>query len=247
MDRTRSNCLFAKKVSRDAGYSVSMSESRERKKLDEGTRVATEFWRSKTDTHLAPTEYYLKAEDVLRRSILPLLPPDPRILDIGCGNGEYTLVLARQAAHVDGFDLSPHLVAQARRSASVANVQNIKFAVGDLAQAWPSEGLYDSAFCMGVLSTIIDPHIVENILMNLLRCTRDSGLLVLRESFSLSGSSQLILDNVYPSHYHSEEWVKKILGDEGVGLIHKFHLGDFVARDGTCSNNYYVFSRIGNN
>jgi SAM-dependent methyltransferase len=41
-----------------------------------------------------------------------------RVLDYGCGNGEFSMILARRGAHVLGIDISPKLIEQARLSAA---------------------------------------------------------------------------------------------------------------------------------
>ena len=45
------------------------------------------------------------------------LVPGERILEVGCGMGRYTLLLARRGLHVDGIDLSPVLLERLRQYA----------------------------------------------------------------------------------------------------------------------------------
>lgn len=40
------------------------------------------------------------------------------VLDYGCGNGEFSMILVRRGARVIGIDISPRLIAQARASAA---------------------------------------------------------------------------------------------------------------------------------
>ena len=55
-----------------------------------------------------------------------------RVLDLGCGTGRASAVLAQQGAHVIGLDPSAELVTAARRHASQAQVK-VEFHQGDLA------------------------------------------------------------------------------------------------------------------
>ncbi|MBU8812085.1 class I SAM-dependent methyltransferase [Mycolicibacterium goodii] len=53
-----------------------------------------------------------------------------RVLDVGCGAGEHTILLTRLGYDVLGIDYSPHAVALARQNAGRRGV-DARFAVGD--------------------------------------------------------------------------------------------------------------------
>lgn len=70
------------------------------------------------------------------RAFTDMVPADQRVLDIGCGTGAATAVLRDNGAQVSGIDLSPNMIAQARRLRP-----DIGFTVGsmtdlDLPDAW---------------------------------------------------------------------------------------------------------------
>lgn len=52
---------------------------------------------------------------------------DPRVLDAGCGGGRMTRYLAERGCHVEGVDLSPGMIAMARR-----DHPELVFTVGEL-------------------------------------------------------------------------------------------------------------------
>jgi arsenite methyltransferase len=58
------------------------------------------------------------------------LAPTHTALDIGCGTGSLALRLAPFAAQVHGLDVSPAMVAIARRKAAAAGTQNVTFHAG---------------------------------------------------------------------------------------------------------------------
>ncbi len=62
------------------------------------------------------------------------LPPNPRILDVGCGPGMQTIELAKLSnGRIDALDYFPHLLDQLRKSAQQENVaQNITAVRGDM-------------------------------------------------------------------------------------------------------------------
>ncbi|MEA2694644.1 MAG: hypothetical protein QOJ16_4031 [Acidobacteriota bacterium] len=57
-------------------------------------------------------------------------PHPARVLELGCGTGRATAFLARSAARVVGFDLSPELVAVARRK--LAGHRNVELLAADM-------------------------------------------------------------------------------------------------------------------
>ena len=57
-------------------------------------------------------------------------PPGCRVLEIGCGSGRATAFLARAAAAVTAFDLSPEMLAAARRR--LAELENVRLFAADL-------------------------------------------------------------------------------------------------------------------
>jgi len=72
-----------------------------------------------------------------RRALGPWLDPEPgsAALDVGCGVGRWSRLLARRGARVTGVDLSPTMAAEARRRAAAAGLAGrCRFEVADLAE-----------------------------------------------------------------------------------------------------------------
>ena len=98
-----------------------------------------------------------------------LLPPDAHILDVGAGTGLLGVALVEAGfARLDGLDLSPKMLAEARRKA----------VYGDLREATLGEQLdyesggYDGVLASGVLTT---GHAPATCLDELVRITRPGG------------------------------------------------------------------------
>jgi SAM-dependent methyltransferase len=51
------------------------------------------------------------------------IEPGMRVLEVGCGQGRYTLPLARRGIRVEGFDLSPVMLAHLREAADASGLE----------------------------------------------------------------------------------------------------------------------------
>ncbi len=119
-------------------------------------------------------EHLYAVLDGLLRRVLPPGPPAPRraALDAGCGTGFQTALLLELGYATTGIDLSPALLAVARR-----RLPDARFVRGDLhALPW-RDGAFDVAVsCGSTLSFVEDP---ARALRELGRVLRPGGHLVL--------------------------------------------------------------------
>lgn len=196
-------------------------------------RRARSYWQGCSDTFLANAEYYDQCEFELRERILPKIGKVDRVLDLGCGNGRFTLVLAKTAATVEAFDISPVLIAEALAAAEQAGVKTIRFQVSDIAHMrWPKSH-YDVVSCMGVLSTLIDEWAFTKVVRNIRNSVRAGGFVILRESLSSLPDGQLTESDTYAIRYRNEDMYRKTMADVGMTLQYEAPLirsGDLVNR-----------------
>lgn len=80
-----------------------------------------------------------------------------RVLDAGCGTGEYACWFASQGADVVGLDLSSEALAQARRYARTHNLDGVRFQEGSVLDLPFDSGSFDLVYCTGVLHHTPDP------------------------------------------------------------------------------------------
>jgi len=73
-----------------------------------------------------------------------------RVLSIGCGDGQFELLLARHADDVTALDLSAEAIAAAERKKAEANVENVHFRRASLAELEWDE-MYDTIVCIAFL------------------------------------------------------------------------------------------------
>ncbi|WP_197022356.1 class I SAM-dependent methyltransferase [Candidatus Blastococcus massiliensis] len=89
--------------------------------------------------------------------LVGVLPPPPaRILDLGCGTGSVSVLLAELGHRVTGVDLSPRMVERATAKARRHSVE-IDLRIGDAAHP-PVEGTFDVVLTRHLLWALPDPR-----------------------------------------------------------------------------------------
>jgi SAM-dependent methyltransferase len=107
--------------------------------------------------------------------------PGTRVLDVGCGVGRWSRRLAARGAHVTGIDLSPTMIAEARRRASAQQLGGrCRFLVQDL-QALATGEKFDLVLSVTVLQHILDAAAVRAALQRMVDHLAEGGLLILLE------------------------------------------------------------------
>lgn len=138
-----------------------------------------------------PDPIFSLREPAIRSAIHELqLVPDSQGLDIGCGNGNITRLLAESIeprGHVTGVDISPEMVALARDTAEQAGlIERLSFHTGDMKDLPFDDDIFDwvwSMDCVGYAP--IEPlSIIEQVV----RVTKPGGRIAL-----LAWSSQQLL------------------------------------------------------
>jgi len=103
---------------------------------DELTRDARALWDVEAETF--DDEPHHSLDDPLMRSVWwdvlePVVPAPPAlVVDLGCGTGSLSVLLAERGHSVIGVDVSPVMLARAREKAERAGV-DVAFVVGDAA------------------------------------------------------------------------------------------------------------------
>jgi ubiquinone biosynthesis O-methyltransferase len=107
--------------------------------------------------------------DVLHRT----LPPDGRILDVGCGNGVISRHLGRLGFNVLGVDVSEKTIEVAR---SIQPMPNVTFMKKSAEELVASGEKYDAVICSEVLEHLNDPGALLKVLYSSLA---DNGKLII--------------------------------------------------------------------
>jgi 2-polyprenyl-3-methyl-5-hydroxy-6-metoxy-1,4-benzoquinol methylase len=108
--------------------------------------------------------------------------PGMRVLDVGCGVGRWSRLLAARGAHVTGVDLSPTMIDEARRRAADAGLgDRCRFLVQDSSVLDAGEP-FDLVLGVTVLQHILDPQALHAAVTQIARHAAPHGRIVLLEA-----------------------------------------------------------------
>ena len=184
----------------------------------EATTEGASFWEDSRDTHKANDGYYLQVASALEALVVPSLVRTDRLLDFGCGNGEYTEQLAAHCGSAVGIDVSTPLIEAARARTRPDTI--VRYEVGETP---PTDEHFDVVSCMGVLVCLLSDTEFVACIEALARCVRPGGTLLLRETLSW-GDAQLVEQDDYVAHYRTPLDYLRPLATEGIELVHDEHL-----------------------
>ena len=152
-----------------------------RSESDRITEVIRHHWDRRASTFDDETGHGLFS-DQQRQAWLDLLArlagrAPQRALDVGCGTGFLTLMLAELGHDVTGIDLSPQMIDRARRKAEQASLQ-IDFRIGDAVAIDCADETYELVVGRHLIWTLPDP---QRGVAEWLRVLRPGGRLILIE------------------------------------------------------------------
>ncbi|WP_129114810.1 class I SAM-dependent methyltransferase [Halegenticoccus tardaugens] len=159
-----------------------------------------------------------------KRAVLDALGAleDKRVLEIACGTGRFTVMLAERGADIVGLDISSAMMAQGRRKAREFGVgERIEFMRGDAARLPFPDDHFDAVFAIRFF------HLADTPAKFLAEMARVSRNQVFFDTFNRF-STRSIYNWLLPmgSRLYSRDEVERLLGDAGLVLANEAH--DFV-------------------
>jgi 2-polyprenyl-3-methyl-5-hydroxy-6-metoxy-1,4-benzoquinol methylase len=129
--------------------------------------------------------FYNRAIDLCQRLALQRwlrVRAGMRVLDVGCGVGRWSRLLAARGASVTGIDLSPTMIAEARRRADARTLRGrCRFLVQDLS-ALQADEKFDLVLSVTVLQHILDAAALRTALQRMVAHLEEDGMLILLEA-----------------------------------------------------------------
>jgi ubiquinone/menaquinone biosynthesis C-methylase UbiE len=124
-----------------------------------------------------------RAKDFVLTAIneVALLSSSAKVLDVGCGPGKWSTLLAKKYSSVTAIDMSRNMVSLAKEKAQQENVGNIDFWVMNISSLdFPDES-YDLVNCVTVLQHMQDKNAWKIAIHEIVRVTKKGGYILLFE------------------------------------------------------------------
>jgi len=105
----------------------------------------------------------LTYEDAYRQTVEAILEEvnsTSRVLDVGCGTGIIAMEIVPEVNQVIGIDLSPKMIAQARKKALKMALENVTFDEGDGYATDFDSGSFDVVILANLLHVVAEPAAV---------------------------------------------------------------------------------------
>lgn len=99
-----------------------------------------------------------------------------KILDLGCGNGRYSIIFAKMGAKVIGIDISPHQLEIAKRVNSHPNINYVQGDVSDLSDI--KSGTIDLVFMNLVIPDINQVSKIDKLFSEVVRVIKRNGIFI---------------------------------------------------------------------
>ena len=145
----------------------------------------TDDWDALADTFDDEPDHGLRdlaVRDAWWRALAPRLPAPPAaVVDLACGTGSLSLLLAEQGYEVTGVDRAPRMLERAEAKAG----DRAAFLLGDVSVPPLPDGSFDVVLARHVLFALPEP---EAVVGRWIRLLRPGGRLVLVEGFWSTGA-----------------------------------------------------------
>jgi ubiquinone/menaquinone biosynthesis C-methylase UbiE len=156
-----------------------------------------------------------------KEAVLDALSPveDRRVLEIACGTGRFTVMLADRGAEIVGMDISDAMLGEAREKARAADLMDhLEFTRGDAARLPFPDDHFDAVFAMRFFHLADTP---ASFLSEMCRVSRDRVFFDTFRRYSARSLYNWLLP--MGSRLYSETEVERLLSGAGLRLERAAH------------------------
>lgn len=152
-----------------------------------------------------------------------------RVLDVGCGNGEVSLLIAKAVGsngEVVGVDRNEELLSVARNRVKEESISNVTYLAADISNSLSEIGIFDAVVGRRVLMYLPNPM---QVLKNLSAVLKENGIVAFQEVDSTVSSVQT---QVLPLHEKVNKWIWNTIEKEGADITMGFTLPPMLQKSG---------------
>jgi ubiquinone/menaquinone biosynthesis C-methylase UbiE len=103
---------------------------------------------------------------------------DDHVLDVACGPGLVACAFARHARHVSGLDITPAMIAQARKRQQEQGLENLDWTVGDAVPLPYPDNSFERVLTRYSFHHLLDPELA---LAEMIRVCRPGGMVLVAD------------------------------------------------------------------
>ena len=126
-----------------------------------------------------------KIQQYVKKILIDLIEVDNentnRILDAGCGNGDFSILLAQQfpSAKITGADYSKDMITMCEQAKKDSDLDNIEFKVADLLNTPFDDNEFDITVCVGTIHHIHKKDL-DKVIKEIARITKKTVILEIK-------------------------------------------------------------------
>jgi len=200
------------------------------------------YWKNAPSTLNAPPVFY-ELKDKAFKEALSLLPTLDYAIDLGCGEGRYTLPLSKKCKQLDALDISPKLIHVANKRKQKFNILNVSF-VNTSYQEMQLKKQPDLFSCSDLTSSIIDNLDFAKLMHAIKTNLTEQGFLLLSDQFSLTQEDHTIqAPSGLVTKIRSLELFKNFMASLGLSIVSEATISESVAHGMTARLYLFRFSK----
>lgn len=101
------------------------------------------------------------------------------VLDVCCGNGFITSIVAQRGCSIMALDLSSEMLKRASDAAKGSQINNVQYIQGDASNLPLADHIFDVAYCLGSFHILPSYAHAEAVLKELQRVTKPKGKILI--------------------------------------------------------------------